>query len=301
MKKAVLIGCNYQRTPSARLYGCINDVVNTSQILISKYGYLSNNVSVLRDDSNDATIWPTRANILASLRDLVNQSGQCSEIWFQYSGHGSQMRDTNGDEADRLDEVIVPMDYGSAGFVSDDEIFNIVRNSKCRTMLIFDSCHSGSVCDLQWSYQFMNNGFTRSSLSKKMILGNPNVICLSGCKDAQTAADSFSQTQKQSMGAFTDAMLVSLAKLNFKTSVLSLYREMVVNLRRAGYTQIPLISCSSLTPVFNFNPVTPTSAVITSVMSSVAPKTSLRDLPQEVGMTVLYGRRNVTKMRMAFA
>jgi hypothetical protein len=301
MKKAVLIGCNYQRTPNARLYGCINDVVNTSQILISKYGYLSNNVSVLRDDSNDAKVWPTRANILASLQNLVNQSGQCSEIWFQYSGHGSQMRDTNGDEADRMDEVIVPMDYGRAGFVSDDEIFNIVRNSKCRTMLIFDSCHSGSVCDLQWSYQFMNNGFTRSSLSKKMILGNPNVICLSGCKDAQTAADSFSQTQKQSMGAFTDAMLVSLAKLNFKTSVLSLYREMVVNLSRAGYTQIPLISCSSLTPVFNFNPVTPTSAVITSVMSSVAPKTSLRDLPQEVGMTVLYGRRNVTKMRMAFA
>ena len=300
MKKAVLIGCNYQRTPSARLYGCINDVVNTSQILISKYGYLSNNVSVLRDDSNDAKVWPTRANILASLQNLVNQSGQCSEIWFQYSGHGSQVRDTNGDEADRMDEVIVPMDYGRAGFVSDDEIFNIVKNSKCRTMLIFDSCHSGSVCDLQWSYQYMNNGFTRSSLSRKVITGNSNVICLSGCKDAQTAADSFSQTQKQSMGAFTDALLVSLAKLNFRTNILTLYRDMVMNLSRAGYSQIPLLSCSSLTPVFNFNPVSTTTAVISSVMSTVAPKPGSRDLTQNVGMGILYGRSS-KKMTMIFA
>lgn len=290
MKKAVLIGCNYQRTPSARLYGCINDVVNTSQVLISKYGYLPNNVSVLRDDSSDAKVWPTRANILASLRDLVNQSGQCSEIWFQYSGHGSQVIDRNGDEADRMDEVIVPMDYGNAGFVSDDEIFDIVKNSKCRTMLIFDSCHSGSVCDLQWSYQYMNNGFTRSSFSKKLIVGNPNVICLSGCKDNQTAADSFSQTQMQSMGAFTDAMLVSLARFNFKTSVLSLYREMVSYLSRIGYSQIPLISCSSLTPVFNFTPVNQTTAAITSLMSSVAPKPASRDLTQTVSMVRVYGK-----------
>jgi hypothetical protein len=300
MKKAVLIGCNYQRTPNVRLYGCINDVVNTSQVLISKYGYLSNNVSVFRDDSGDAKVWPTRANILASLQDLVNQSGQCSEIWFQYSGHGSQVRDTNGDEADGLDEVIVPMDYGSAGFVTDDEIFNIVKNSKCRTMLIFDSCHSGSVCDLQWSYQYMNNGFTRSSLSKKVIMGNPSVICLSGCKDAQTAADSFSQTQNQSMGAFTDAMITSLTQLNFKTDILSLYRAMVLNLSRSGYSQIPLISCSSLTPVFNFNPVSSVVAAVSSAMPSVAPKTGARDLTQNVNMVILYGRTS-KRMTMKFA
>jgi hypothetical protein len=210
------------------------------------------------------------------------------------------VRDTNRDEADGLDEVIVPMDYGRAGFVTDDEIFNIVKNSKCRTMLIFDSCHSGSVCDLQWSYQYMNNGFTRSSLSKKVILGNPNVICLSGCKDAQTAADSFSQTQNQSMGAFTDAMITSLTQLKFKTDILSLYRAMVLNLSRSGYSQIPLISCSSLTPVFNFNPVSSVVAAVSSAMPSVAPKTGARDLTQNVNMVILYGRTS-KRMTMKFA
>lgn len=42
-------------------------------------------------------------------------------------GHGGSVRDTNGDEADNMDETIVPMDYTSAGQITDDVILKEVR------------------------------------------------------------------------------------------------------------------------------------------------------------------------------
>ena len=280
MKKAVLVGINYIRNPSIRLNGCLNDVDNTSKILMSKYGYTSNNITILRDDSKNNALLPTRANIIAALQKLVSESNKCSEIWFQYSGHGSQIRDTDRDEADRLDEVIVPMDYLQSGMISDDLVYFIVKNSACRTVLLFDSCHSGSMCDLQWSYEYRNKGFTYNKTSNKVIT-NPNVICLSGCKDSQTAADAFSKTQNKGVGAFTDSFLYCLAVEKYTASIIPLYSSIVKYITSNGFTQIPILSCSSPVPDYRFIPVstntkTPQTTTVTpsSKVNTVTPTSS---------------------------
>jgi len=118
-KKALLVGINYTSIPGITLKGCINDVVNMSHLLVDAFDYESANITVLRDDNNNKSLYPTRNNILNYLNNLVNQSGNLSEIWFHYSGHGSQVRDLNGDEADGLDEIIVPVDYRNNGFITD--------------------------------------------------------------------------------------------------------------------------------------------------------------------------------------
>ena len=41
-------------------------------------------------------------------------------LFFHYSGHGSQVKDKSGDEDDNQDEVIIPLDFESAGVISDD-------------------------------------------------------------------------------------------------------------------------------------------------------------------------------------
>ena len=41
-------------------------------------------------------------------------------LFLHYSGHGSQVRDRSGDEDDNQDEVIMPVDFESAGVISDD-------------------------------------------------------------------------------------------------------------------------------------------------------------------------------------
>ena len=93
-KKAVLVGINYSSIPGITLRGCINDVINMSHTLTDAFDYDMNNITILRDDIQNANLSPTRNNILSQLVNLVNQSANLSEIWFHYSGHGSQIRDT---------------------------------------------------------------------------------------------------------------------------------------------------------------------------------------------------------------
>ena len=118
-------------------------------MLIDAYGYNSTNITVLREDTDNK---PTRTNIINSLTSIIAQSKNLKEIWIHYTGHGSQINDANRDETDNLDEIIVPLDYAENGVITDDVIFNIIKNSKCPTILIFDYCNSGTICDLMWNF-----------------------------------------------------------------------------------------------------------------------------------------------------
>ena len=248
-RKALLVGCNYSKD-SAKLQGCINDVVHMSQTLVDAFDYDLNNIVILRDDTT--TNLPTRTNILAALTALVAQSANLDEIWFHYSGHGSQVKDTNGDETDKLDEVIVPTDFRTVGVITDDEIFAIVQNSKCKTILLFDSCFSGSICDLQWSYQVNGATVTKTQTSNKAITANPNIFCFSGCKDTQTSADAYDSFQVQSVGAFTYAFLYALRQNHMNVDIYKLYGDLCAILKSSGFTQVPVFSSSSPNAAYTF-------------------------------------------------
>jgi hypothetical protein len=273
-KKAVLVGINYFNT-QAQLFGCINDIVNIKNVLVQQYGYTDANIVSLRDDATTASQLPTRNNILTHLNQLIRDSAGCSEIWFHYSGHGAQIRDTNGDEQDGLDEIIVPSDYMSGGLITDDEIFNIVRNAKCKTMLIFDCCHSGSVCDMQWQFEYVNGSFLKRLNSSKKI-DNPNVISISGCRDPQTSADVYDNESKQGVGAYTNTMIRCLKNNNYNGTILKIYADICVMISQAGFTQRPVLSCSSVVPVYKFEtavkaPVTTVTTTTTTTTTTTAP------------------------------
>ena len=112
-KKALLIGINYKGT-SGQLNGCINDVNDIRNLLISKFKYSSSDIIVLTDDTPKK---PTGINIMNELGKLVIKAyhNQLDEIWIHYSGHGSYVRDRNQDEKDGRDEVLVPIDYKKMG------------------------------------------------------------------------------------------------------------------------------------------------------------------------------------------
>lgn len=90
-------------------------------------------------------------NIRAALRWLVHGCQSGDSLVFHYSGHGSQVRDCNGDELDGYDESLVPVDYKSEGKLLDDEInATIVRPLTRGATLhaIIDTCFSGTFLDL---------------------------------------------------------------------------------------------------------------------------------------------------------
>jgi len=281
-KKAVLVGINYSSIPGITLRGCINDVVNMSHTLTDAFDYDINNITMLRDDIQNANLSPTRNNILSQLVNLVNQSANLSEIWFHYSGHGSRIRDTNADEADKLDEIIVPVDYQKNGFIVDDEIFNIIKNSKCRTIMLFDSCHNASICDLKWGFEYNNvtKAITKSINSEKQA-ANQNIFVFSGSKDTQTSADAYSVDAQQSVGAFTDTFLYCLRKNRMNVDIMKLYNDICLTIKSKGFTQTPILSCSSEIPSFAFSRTTSSPTVNTKTIissSSVNLSTTLKNI-----------------------
>jgi len=156
-RKALFIGINYFGT-NAELRGCINDVKNVSQLVCQRFGF--QNCLYLTDDQQDASKKPTYENIINGMRWLVEGAKPGDSLFFHYSGHGGTAKDSETDEIDGFDETILPVDYTSTGQIVDDVIYsNLVKPlpKGCRLTAIFDSCHSGTVMDLPYTYQCDGN------------------------------------------------------------------------------------------------------------------------------------------------
>ena len=256
-KRALLIGINYYGT-SNQLSGCINDVRAVETVLKTQMGYSDSDITRLNDDVTDITVHglPTLQNILHHIQEITafSKTNVDTEIWIHYSGHGSSQRDTNRDELDGSDETIVPLDYQTNGMIVDDEINLLLRGCKGTVLCFFDSCHSGSVCDLPWQYACCNRGLVRSSATRSAptIINAPNIYCMSGARDNQTAADAWFGLQNTYYGAFTRFFLQALQSANYKGRFDVLYWNTCKLLKNSGYTQVPVMSSSSTAILYVF-------------------------------------------------
>lgn len=175
-RKALLVGINYIGTQN-QLRGCINDVQNVKNYL-TRNGYDEGDIVVLTDDQREMVKVPIRENIIKAIGWLVSDAQPNDSLFFHYSGHGSQQEDTDGDEEDGIDETIVPLDFEKNGQIVDDELHaRLVAPLKpgVRLTALFDSCHSGSVLDLPYTY------------STRGVLKEPNLAEEAGQGLLQTA------------------------------------------------------------------------------------------------------------------
>jgi hypothetical protein len=168
-----------------------------------------NSLTIMTDTT---TIKPTRSNILAGFRALLQGAKSGDELWFHFSGHGSLVNDASRDEESGQDSCICPIDVARAGFISDD----VIRSNLAalvpkgvRLYMVLDACHSGTGCDLRYKYDDASYLTSRlTTLPEKYVpndwsLQQTNyefkrydktageVFCISGCQDEQTSADAF--------------------------------------------------------------------------------------------------------------
>lgn len=143
VRRALLVGVNdYAAARVPDLRGAVNDVRMMQRILSSRFGFAERDIVLLTDAA------ATRGAVLAAIDQLVRATQPGDIVYFHYSGHGSQVRDLNGEEDDGLDETILPRDARLPGVpdITDDELdrrFARLRNDS--TLLVFDSCHSGTI------------------------------------------------------------------------------------------------------------------------------------------------------------
>jgi hypothetical protein len=253
VKKALLIGINYKGT-SSELNGCINDVDNLKEMLINVYKYKEEEITVLTDDTE---IKPTQSNIIKQLYNIVLKSNKenVDDIWISYSGHGSYVVDKDGDEKDKRDEVLVPLDYQTKGVISDDILHHIIENinEKTKCICLIDACHSASVLDLKYTYVAGNKSIVENAKDKS----KSNLICISGCQDYQTSADSCNVIgNPEYSGAMTSSFLYVMKQHNYDITCYKLLSDMRRFLKSKSFKQVPQITCTqrlSTTSVFSLN------------------------------------------------
>jgi len=233
-KKALLVGINYINTPY-ELSGCINDTVKITDLL-TKNGYTS--INILTDLTN---IKPTKQNILNEFKNMIISANTDDILFFYFSGHGSYTYDTNGDEIDGKDEMIISSDL--KGLLDDEFKTILTSHMKDITVVgLFDSCHSGTMFDLKYNYLDSNN-YNKFSENNKVSECNGNVIMISGCMDSQTSIET--QIDNNIQGAMTWSFIETINN-NPNISWRELLKTMRDLLKNSSFTQIPQLSTDSL-------------------------------------------------------
>jgi metacaspase-1 len=189
MKKAICIGINNYPGTVNDLNGCVNDANDWSTLLTS-FGFETTKII-----DNQAT----KSNILTSFESLINNASAGDVVVLTYSGHGTQVLDTSGDEQDAYDEALCAYDEN----IIDDELGLILKNANTgvQIIVISDSCFSGTVTRIMKS-DTIRSRFIKTddipptaTLKKKFLAKaseeNMVEILLSGCSDSEYSYDAF--------------------------------------------------------------------------------------------------------------
>ena len=145
--RALLVGVGEYRDDAVSDLPGVNLDIDMMRDVAVKLGFKPNEIKVLFDKS--ATLEEIR---IAFDEWLVGGAGPTDRVLFYFSGHGSYVPDTSGDETDdKLDEVLLPHDTaltntGLNNVLSDDVLGQwLARLQAGVSYVLVDACHSGSV------------------------------------------------------------------------------------------------------------------------------------------------------------
>ncbi len=241
-KKALLIGINYTSDSTHKLQGCVYDVYEMKKVLEQVFDYNESDIIMISDSNND--IEPTYSNILENLKKLVDESVNLEEIFIHYSGHGTQVRDTNGDEPDRKDEGIVPIDFNNSGIITDDTLYDNFFSkidSNCRTVCVFDSCNSGSISDLNYSWLSDGKKIYKTTLTNLKPI-ETKIFVLSGSVDDKYSYEAEDPETSHPCGALSLELRNILKENNWILSIDNLIILLTKKLKTSSFTQTPVLT-----------------------------------------------------------
>lgn len=261
-KRALLCGVNKYLIQGADLRGCVNDVEAMASVLTELYGFDEADITIITDAE------ATTANIQRGLEDLVAGAASGDVLYFHFSGHGSNVPDKNGDEADERDEIFCPHDLDWNAPLLDDWIRIRLDRLPAGVNLTFvsDCCHSGTItraiappdlpttrerylpCPLDlWaseSNRALRGGFPRGRRPREPVAAATDVkdvdlteVLLTGCRADQTSADAF--LDGDFYGALTHSLVASLRSANGDITYRDLHTEVLERLDDGGFSQTP--------------------------------------------------------------
>ena len=261
-KKALLIGINRYKMAGADLRGCVNDVKNMQAVLTKFCGFSASDITTLLDDK------ATTKAMRSAMKSIVGGASKGDVVLIHYSGHGSNVPDKNGDEADHRDEILCPHDLDWMDPFLDDWLRSTFDGLKKGVSLtaIFDSCHSGTATraimppdapiiprylpspwdiaavessrKLRGKVRRTVHAAGRAARQKKdVVTADIPELLVSGCRDTQTSADA--HIGGSFNGALTYSLTAVLTEAKGKISYRDLHTNVLARLKRDGFDQVP--------------------------------------------------------------
>jgi len=142
--RSILVGIDeYEQPDVSRLNGCVNDVALVRRVLKSAFDVSNEDIHVLVNQR------ATKERIMDRLSLAIRNAEAGDVIVFYFSGHGSQIRDRDGDElSDGLDELLCPydMNWERGTYILDDELEDLFAEIPPGVLLevFLDCCFWGS-------------------------------------------------------------------------------------------------------------------------------------------------------------
>ncbi|MFC5005747.1 caspase domain-containing protein [Dactylosporangium cerinum] len=251
MKLALCIGINDYPGVSSDLYGCRNDAADWTAALSAR-GF---DVRTLLDSAASG------AAIRTGITDLLSRATAGDGVVITYSGHGTWVPDLDGDEPDDRDEAICPHDIAANGPLLDDELSALfsAADPGVRTVLISDSCHSGTLTRLsrplgddRCSSRFLapstflppSAGVAAGLAARRAARSRPRsaALLLSACRDTEYSYDATFAGRPN--GAFTYVALTALAELPPGATYRDWLRAIRAQLPSQNYPQTPALQAS---------------------------------------------------------
>ncbi len=214
---------------------CLNDANSLNQLLIN------NNFTTTLLLDNDCT----KQMVTIQILNLINNAKDGDILFITYSGHGSQINDTNGDEISGLDDVWC-LSLDEKQWLSDDELNNLVcnLNKNAHLVIISDSCHSGTMDrDVNKAYRHLYNPNFKKIKKIKKRVGTllSNIALIAACKDTETAAEGDIDENNKCYGVLT-SNLIKILNTNKDVTFSKLKNELAKCLPSSKYKQHPIIT-----------------------------------------------------------
>ncbi len=187
--RAVVVGVSAYRVPSFNLSFADDDALDYFNALIQGANWSPNDVTVLLNAQ------ATRSAIIDAINSVGGSLSSGDKFVFYFSGHGTKGPDLDPlDEADGLDEYIVPHDALSnshANDIRDDELEPIITGLPTNNVLVvLDSSFSGGMIKSRFAppgrVKFIDRGIVSAARMRQPDGG--------GFKDLDRAAGVITQT-----------------------------------------------------------------------------------------------------------
>jgi metacaspase-1 len=260
-KRALLIGINRYQIPGSDLRGCVNDVKNLGSALEEFCGFRPADIETVTD------LKATKRAMQAGIKKLLSGGRKGDVLLLHYSGHGSNVPDDDGDEADRRDEILCPTDLDWKDPLRDDWLRRTLDSlrSGVSVTVVMDCCHSGTNTrainppDAPVVARYLPSPWDIvATESRRRLRGRvvgrlrrtphgkrgPDIVgvdlpetLITGCRDTQTSADALIAGAYN--GALTYYLVSAIRGARGRLTYRELHARTVAQLRQESFDQVP--------------------------------------------------------------